>query len=148
MSSVEARSTASVPRFAHFLPEISDKLQYVADTYLESYNVHYAFDYLVAELYETTSEDKFVFSDGPSDGGIDFFVRDSPSYTICQCKCPDLDLLQHPELNHRVSIVRGLLRSEAEALLLRFFQGLRDGSIPRFSEEWKRQGLAKKRESM
>ena len=87
------KSTSS-PAYSDFLPEIVDKLQSVADTYLESYNEHSAFVYLVAELFETTFADKFQFTDGQKDGGIDFFVKDASSYTICQCKCPDLDIAQ------------------------------------------------------
>lgn len=85
----------TTPIFAHFIPEVSDKLQNAADTYMESYNDHEAFVYMVAELYETTHPDKFIFSDGPKDGGIDFFIKDENSYTIGQCKCPELESLQH-----------------------------------------------------
>ncbi len=85
------------PTFSNFLPEISDRIQTTVDAYLETYNEHHAFSYLVAELYETTDEQFFVFTDGPKDGGIDWFVKDSPSYSICQCKCPSLDgLIQDP----------------------------------------------------
>jgi tRNA(adenine34) deaminase len=59
-----------------------------------------------------------------------------------------VDVVRHPGLNHQICVTRGLLSSEAEALLQRFFQGLRDGSIPRFSEGWKQRELAEKRESM
>ena len=59
-----------------------------------------------------------------------------------------VDLVRHPGLNHQVSVTHGLLSAEAYALLQRFFQGLRDGSIPRFSEDWRRRKLAEKRESM
>ena len=58
-----------------------------------------------------------------------------------------VELLQHPQLNHRIQVTRGVLRSEVEALLADFFQGLRAGTVPRFSEEWKRQ-LAKKNDSV
>src|SRR5205085_10345273 len=43
----------------------------------------------------TTYEDNFKFTDGQKDGGIDFFIRDGSSYTICQCKCPTLENLQN-----------------------------------------------------
>ena len=49
-----------------------------------------------------------------------------------------LNLLQHTGLNHRVEVVRGLLEGEAKSLLDDFFRGLRDGSIRRFSDEWRR----------
>ncbi len=49
-----------------------------------------------------------------------------------------IDLLQHPHLNHQVQVVRGILESEVSELMTIFFQGLRDGRIPRRSEEWRR----------
>lgn len=58
-----------------------------------------------------------------------------------------VDLVQHPKLNHRVEIVRGVLHSQAEALLADFFQGLRDGTIPRYSETWRRRKFAKNADS-
>lgn len=88
-SSESPKATIKRP-FSHFLPAVSDKLQRAADTYLESFNEHLAFVYLIAELYETTHEGRFTFTDGPKDGGIDFVVKDSPIYTIAQCKCPTL----------------------------------------------------------
>lgn len=94
MPSTAVARSAQAPEFSHFITEIWDRLQQVTEAYLESDNEHQAFVYLIAELYETTSEDRFVYSDGPNDGGIDFFVRDSPSYTIGQCKCPDLSSLE------------------------------------------------------
>jgi len=74
-----------------FLPEIYDRLQEMADKYLDTFNEHQAFNYLVAEIFETTHEDKFAHTDGPNDGGIDFYIKDAPIYTISQCKTPDLD---------------------------------------------------------
>jgi hypothetical protein len=63
----------------------------MSNTYLESYDEHKAFIYLIAELFGTTREDKFQFTDGPMDGGVDFAIREPPAYTICQCKCPSSD---------------------------------------------------------
>ncbi len=80
--------------FLHFIPEAMDLLQRVADTYLESFDEHAAFVHLIAELYETTDEEKFVFTDGARDGGIDFIIRDAPSYAISQCKCPAISTLE------------------------------------------------------
>jgi hypothetical protein len=99
MKHQQSAKTVSHGQFTHFLPEISDRIQQAAETYLESFNEHQAFSYVIAELYETTQEDRFVFTDGPKDGGIDFIVRDSPSYMIAQCKCPtlaDLNALATP----------------------------------------------------
>ncbi len=56
-------------------------------------------------------------------------------------------LLQHPRLNHHVEVTRGVLASEAAALLAEFFQGLRNGAIPRRSAAWKRRQLAKKKKT-
>ena len=80
-------------KFPDALPEILDKLQTVSDVYLEEYNEHAAFDYMIAELFETTHEDVFIFTDGQKDGGIDFYIKDSPMYTIYQCKCPEIDVM-------------------------------------------------------
>lgn len=91
MNNQQTKKAITQPQFPHFLPEISDRLQRVSDTYQESFDVHTAFTYLIAELFETTDEDHFIFTDGPKDGGIDFIIRDSPIYTIGQCKCPNLD---------------------------------------------------------
>jgi hypothetical protein len=96
MNKADAIGSETRPQFAHFLPEVTDLLQRAADTYLESFNEHQAFTYLIAELYETTAEDRFTFTDGSRDGGIDFIIRDSPVYTIAQCKCPSLDGLKVP----------------------------------------------------
>ena len=46
-----------------------------------------------------------------------------------------LDLLHSPLLNHTVSVTGGVLVPEVQELLAQFFAGLRDGSIPRFSEQ-------------
>ena len=59
-----------------------------------------------------------------------------------------LDLLCHPQLNHRVRVTRGLMATEVEALLTCFFRSLRDGSIPRYSETWKQGQLAEKANSL
>ena len=45
--------------------------------------------------------------------------------------CSVVNLLQHERLNHRVKVVRGILVQEAQELLQAFFEGLRDGGIPR-----------------
>lgn len=53
-----------------------------------------------------------------------------------------INLLQHERLNHSVSVVKGVLAQEAQELLRAFFEGLRDGRIPRQSAAWRRQRLA------
>ncbi|MBN1933302.1 MAG: tRNA adenosine(34) deaminase TadA [Anaerolineae bacterium] len=58
-----------------------------------------------------------------------------------------IDLLQHPQLNHQVEVTRGVLAAEVAALMDAFFQGLRDGDIPRHSDDWKRRKLAKNQDS-
>jgi tRNA(adenine34) deaminase len=59
-----------------------------------------------------------------------------------------IELLRHPLLNHQVKVVRGVLASEVEALLADFFRGLRDGTVPRFSEDWRRRRLAQSGDSV
>ncbi len=41
-----------------------------------------------------------------------------------------INLLFHPELNHRVELIRGILQEEAQAQLQAFFQSLRNGHPP------------------
>lgn len=53
-----------------------------------------------------------------------------------------IDLLQNPLYNHHVQVTRGILAAEVQELMAAFFAGLRDGSIPRFSESWARRELA------
>jgi hypothetical protein len=81
------------PVFSQFAVELTDGLQRTAETYLEEFDEHHAFDYLIAELLATTNPGHFTFTDGPNDGGIDFFVKEGASYTICQCKCVDIATL-------------------------------------------------------
>lgn len=90
----DEKKPAATSIFTQFSAELSDSLQRAAETYSEEFNEHEAFNYLTAELFATTKDEHFVFTDGPNDGGIDFFVKDGPSYTICQCKCSQLDSLQ------------------------------------------------------
>jgi len=97
MSASKQKSKIKVPSFGHFLPEVIHELEKVSDIYLDSYNEHLAFVYMVAQLFETTNEENFVLTDGPKDGGIDFFIQASPSYSIYQCKCPNLETIQNRE---------------------------------------------------
>lgn len=55
-----------------------------------------------------------------------------------------LNLLNHPQLNHQVEVTRGVLAADASALLDRFFQDLRQGILPQYSQAWKTRQLAKK----
>ena len=59
-----------------------------------------------------------------------------------------LDLLRHPGSNHHVQVTRGILAADAEALLCSFFRGLRDGTVPRYSDSWRRAKLAEKADSL
>jgi tRNA(adenine34) deaminase len=54
-----------------------------------------------------------------------------------------VNLLQHPMLNHTVAVRSGILEVEIQGLLATFFEGLRNGTLPRFSNEWRRSQLAK-----
>ncbi len=79
--------------YENFLPQFFDCLENISNEYLDIFNEHKAFVYFVGELFETIEEGKFVYTDGPNDGNIDFFVRNSPVYTIYQCKCPSYESL-------------------------------------------------------
>ena len=59
-----------------------------------------------------------------------------------------IDLLRHPQLNHHVKVTRGVLSDDAQVLLADFFRGLRDGTIPRFSDNWRQRKLAENAESV
>jgi hypothetical protein len=91
---VGQQTSRVLPAFTDFILELTDRLQRVTDAYLDDFDEHQAFVYLVAELFETTDESRFAYTDGARDGGIDFFVQDVQSYSICQCKCPDLETLE------------------------------------------------------
>jgi len=82
-----------VPAYPQFSIELLENLQRTAETYLEEFDEHHAFDYLIAELFATTNPAHFMFTDGPNDQGIDFVVKEAPTYLICQCKCSNIDNL-------------------------------------------------------
>lgn len=48
-----------------------------------------AFSYLIADMFETLDEDQFVYTDGPNDLGIDFYIHSNGSFNIYQCKSID-----------------------------------------------------------
>ena len=79
-------------KYTDFLPQFFDRIQKSADAYLEDFDEHRAFTYLIAELFETTSENSFVYTDGGQEMGIDFYVNSAPAYSICQTKCPQLSM--------------------------------------------------------
>jgi hypothetical protein len=80
-------------QFKTFVPEFLDRLESITDDYLDDFNEHLAFDYLVAELFDSTNPEQFKLTDGTNDGGIDFFVQAGSNYAIYQCKCPEVDTL-------------------------------------------------------
>lgn len=82
------------PNYKDFVPEFLERIQATVDEYLETDDIHAAFVYLVAELFETTHDEKFIYTDGGKDGGIDFFIQDGNTYSIYQCKCPDYDQVE------------------------------------------------------
>jgi len=82
------------PNYKDFVPEFLERIQATVDEYLDTDDIHTAFVYLVAELFETTREDKFSYSDGSKDGGVDFFIQDGNTYSIYQCKCPEYDQVE------------------------------------------------------
>lgn len=53
-----------------------------------------------------------------------------------------LDLLDHPQLNHRVDVTKGVLAAEASEMLDCFFHDLRRGTLARYSQAWKARQLA------
>lgn len=87
----DATTNAGQPAFSQFSVEFVESLQRTAETYLEEFDEHKAFDYLIAELFATTNAANFTFTDGPNDGGIDFYVKDGTACLISQCKCSNLD---------------------------------------------------------
>ena len=90
MSSDIVGDAASID-YQGFLAQVLDALEDAGDRYLEEFNLHFAFDYWIAELFETTDEGSFTFTDGRSDRSIDFAVENLQNYGIYQCKCPEID---------------------------------------------------------
>jgi len=80
--------------FEGFVPEALDALSNTSERYFQEFNIHKAFVYWIAELFETTESDRFTFTDGANDHSIDFAIRAPQSYSIYQCKCPDVDTLE------------------------------------------------------
>jgi len=74
--------------YKDFIPEFMERIQTITDKHLDDYNIHQAFVYFIADLFETTNQDRFEYTDGAKDGGIDFFIQDTRTYSIYQCKCP------------------------------------------------------------
>lgn len=48
------------------------------------------FCYAVANDFDTLDDGKFVYTDGPNDLGIDFYVKDGEDFRIYQCKSSNL----------------------------------------------------------
>lgn len=88
----EKRKGQSQP-FKAFAVEALAAMEAVASRHLEEFDVHHAFDHWIAELFETTNNQAFVFTDGANDHSIDFAVRGLQSYSIYQCKCPAVETL-------------------------------------------------------
>lgn len=84
--------------YKNFIPEFLDRIQNTIENYLDDEDIHKAFVYLIADLFETTNEDRFEFTDGAKDGGIDFFIQDANVYSIYQCKCPEYESLDSSDL--------------------------------------------------
>jgi len=83
-----------LPDFRRFFPEVVTRLQECTDVYLDEFNEHAAFDYMTAEIFATTDEDQFEYTDGKNDHGIDFFTHSSQTYRVFQCKCPEIETLE------------------------------------------------------
>jgi hypothetical protein len=87
------RASASQLRYASFVTDVSDRFEQVTDQFLDEFNEHIAYAYLIADVFETTESSQFRYTDGANDGGIDFYVHTDGSYAIYQCKCPDIATL-------------------------------------------------------
>ncbi len=84
---------ATSKSFPSFAVEAVAAMEAVAGRHLEEFDVHHAFDHWIAELFETTNSQAFVYTDGAHDHSIDFAVRGLQSYSIYQCKCPTVETL-------------------------------------------------------
>lgn len=71
-----------------------DELRSLSDQLLDSDPDSKAFCFLAADLLETLDEDKFKYTDGPKDLGIDFYIRNDNDFRIYQCKSAELS--KHP----------------------------------------------------
>jgi len=76
--------------YKNFVAQLLDHLDQICDDHLDSFDEHKGFVYLIASLFESLEPDKFKYTDGSYDGNIDFFINDSPIFSIYQCKCPAL----------------------------------------------------------
>ncbi|MRS11633.1 MAG: hypothetical protein EG823_00995 [Actinobacteria bacterium] len=93
-SRTDGNGGGTEPKFSDFVPEILDGLE---DTFsrcpFDTFDAPSVFGYWMAELFETTEEGSFYFTDGGRELGIDFYVQSEHSYYIYQCKTVDLDTL-------------------------------------------------------
>jgi len=94
MSQSKARKKTS-PNYNAMRTQIADRLEYTVNEAedLEGFNEHVAFSYLVADLFEGPNDDNFRYTDGANDNGIDFYVANDSSFSIYQCKMPELDTI-------------------------------------------------------
>jgi len=82
------------PVYKDFIPEFLEQIETTINDHCDTDDIHVAFAYFIANLFETSRDDKFVYTDGSKDGGIDFFIQDGNTYSIYQCKCPDYDQIE------------------------------------------------------
>ena len=84
-----------LPRFHEFAPEILDGLESAFEkSPFADFDTGAAFVFWVADLFETTDDSRFTYTDGGREHGIDFFVEDAEDYYIYQCKSVDEQTLQ------------------------------------------------------
>lgn len=79
---------------ADFNAEISEKMDALRSTNIDLSGNDpdsKVFCYTVADMFDTLEEGRFVYTDGPKDLGIDFYVRDGDDFRIYQCKSIDLE---------------------------------------------------------
>jgi hypothetical protein len=62
----------------------------------EDCDIHRAFVHETARVFSSTASG-FSLTDGPDDMGIDFCRKDSPVFTLAQCKCPERVSLESSE---------------------------------------------------
>ena len=90
------KSLTFSPNYDQIRAQINDLIENaISETNaLETLDVHSAFNYLIARNFETVDEKSFTYTDGKNDGGIDFYISEEASYSVYQCKFPELDTIE------------------------------------------------------
>ena len=90
------KSLTFSPNYDQIRAQINDLIENVISetNALETLDEHSAFNYLIAGIFETVDEKSFTYTDGKNDGGIDFYISEEASYSVYQCKFPELDNIE------------------------------------------------------